>query len=156
MQLLIVQGEHYRGKREKEDMVDYVMGKIPATVLKLNAKNLKPLSEEWDQYKNLPWILDFCDVSESCLSPLTRKKLSAVLDGLFNVGTVNCISNGDVCNLLGKQSAVAYFPVQSLKKEAGVVRAFQYKQKFVGRRKLNRFFYRHWKVLTPESWLLWH
>lgn len=35
-------------------------------------KDHQALTEEWKDYADKPWIVDFCDDTDRCLSPLNR------------------------------------------------------------------------------------
>ncbi|CEF68202.1 Dnajc10 protein [Strongyloides ratti] len=115
--VLYPSGILYNGERDFKKLSDFVMNKIDTEVHKVTFKNYIPLSQEWSKYSNKPWIIDFCDDNESCLSKDNRKKLSAIFKNMINIGSVKCIE-GDrdlLCKRI-KESGVAYFPAKQIDK----------------------------------------
>uniref|UniRef100_A0A0N4ZFY1 DnaJ homolog subfamily C member 10 n=1 Tax=Parastrongyloides trichosuri TaxID=131310 RepID=A0A0N4ZFY1_PARTI len=109
----------YNGERTFKKLSDFIMSKLDTEVHKVTFKNYKSLSEEWDNYATKPWLIDFCDDNESCLSKDNRKKLSSILKNMVNVGSVKCVE-GDrdlLCKRV-KESGVAYFPAGKINKES--------------------------------------
>ncbi|PIO59749.1 hypothetical protein TELCIR_18777, partial [Teladorsagia circumcincta] len=92
---------------------------LAPTVLHLTSDNIESLTTTWQPYDSRPWIIDFCDRSDSCLSSVNRRKLAAMLDGLVNVGSVDCTSKGDsaLCERLDVTSGVRYYPTQNVDKD---------------------------------------
>ncbi|CAI5438897.1 unnamed protein product [Caenorhabditis angaria] len=110
--------EFYNGQRDVELLTDFVIQRLKSEVLHLTSDNLKALSEEWEPYKDLPWIIDFCGGDNyECLSSTTRRKLSAMLDGLCNVGTIDCNNEEKLCSKFKQSSGVVYFPERSITPE---------------------------------------
>ncbi|CAI2295959.1 unnamed protein product [Caenorhabditis sp. 36 PRJEB53466] len=111
-------GEFYNGVRDVELMTDFVIQRLKSEVLHLNADNWKALSEEWEPYNRLPWVVDTCGGDNiECLSSTTRRKLSAMLDGLANVATIDCSAEETLCSKFEQTSGVMYFPARKLQKK---------------------------------------
>uniref|UniRef100_A0A0K0D7Z1 Thioredoxin-like_fold domain-containing protein n=1 Tax=Angiostrongylus cantonensis TaxID=6313 RepID=A0A0K0D7Z1_ANGCA len=70
--VLYPSGELYRGAREVESLQEFVLQRVITEVLYLNADNVKALTKEWQPYDSRPWIIDFCDETDSCLSSVNR------------------------------------------------------------------------------------
>uniref|UniRef100_A0A0K0FXH9 DnaJ homolog subfamily C member 10 n=1 Tax=Strongyloides venezuelensis TaxID=75913 RepID=A0A0K0FXH9_STRVS len=115
--VLYPSGILYNGERSLKKLSEFVMNNINTEVHIVTFKNYLSLSQEWTKYSNKPWILDFCDDNESCLSKKNRRKLSAILKNVVNIGTVKCLE-GDrdlLCKRI-KESGVAYFPEKQIDK----------------------------------------
>uniref|UniRef100_A0A8C4JUS4 DnaJ homolog subfamily C member 10 n=1 Tax=Dromaius novaehollandiae TaxID=8790 RepID=A0A8C4JUS4_DRONO len=57
------------------------------------------------------WLITFCAERGDCLSYQTRLKLAGMLEGLVNVGWMDCGTQGELCdNLDISSSTTAYFP----------------------------------------------
>ncbi|GMS99610.1 hypothetical protein PENTCL1PPCAC_21785, partial [Pristionchus entomophagus] len=110
--VLYPSGAFYQGQRAVDVMIDFAMKYVKAEILHLTKDNYVALTEEWRDYADKPWIIDFCDDTERCLSPLNRRKLSAMLAGMVNVGTVNCVhgQKEELCEELGRTEGVVYYP----------------------------------------------
>lgn len=66
-------GEFYQGHRDVELMVDFAIQRLKSEVLHLNSENWKALSEDWEPYNRLPWVVDMCGGDHiDCLSSTTR------------------------------------------------------------------------------------
>lgn len=94
------------------------MSKIVAEVHHVTFKNFKQLSTEWEKYAPRPWVLDFCDDDEYCLSKTNRRKLASMLHDMVNVGVVACPEHKRdlLCKKL-KSSGVAFYPAGQIIKE---------------------------------------
>ncbi|KAK6044270.1 hypothetical protein COOONC_18225 [Cooperia oncophora] len=95
------------------------MQRMTSEVLHLKSDNIEALTTSWQPYDSRPWIIDFCDRSDSCLSSVNRRKLAAMLDGLVNVGSIDCSPRGDsaLCDRLDVTSGVRYYPAQKVDKD---------------------------------------
>uniref|UniRef100_A0A1I7XRW6 Thioredoxin domain-containing protein n=1 Tax=Heterorhabditis bacteriophora TaxID=37862 RepID=A0A1I7XRW6_HETBA len=85
---------------------------IYPTVLHIKLDNLETISKEWAPYNERPWIVDFCDETDSCLSTINRRKLAAMLNGLVNVGTINCRMEAELCKTLMRTQEVVFYPAK--------------------------------------------
>jgi len=56
-----------------------------------------------------PWLIDFCVEGGDCLSSDTRIKLSAILDNLVNIGTIDCEASAKLCKEVGYSDDLVYF-----------------------------------------------
>ncbi|KHJ92232.1 hypothetical protein OESDEN_07886, partial [Oesophagostomum dentatum] len=91
---------------------------IYPTVLYLKTDNIKPLAMEYQPYSSRPWIIDFCQRTGDCLSNMNRRKLAAMLEGLVNVGTVDCSLSAEheLCEELDASAGVSYYPARKIQK----------------------------------------
>nr|CDJ88120.1 Heat shock protein DnaJ and Thioredoxin domain containing protein [Haemonchus contortus] len=114
--VLYPSGEFYNGVRDSELLQEFVMQRVTSEVLHLTSDNIEALTTSWQPYDSRPWIIDFCDRSDSCLSSINRRKLATMLDGLVNVGSIDCTSRGgkDLCDVLKVTSGVRYYPTQNV------------------------------------------
>ncbi|EPB70699.1 thioredoxin [Ancylostoma ceylanicum] len=111
-------GEFYTGVRDLELLQEFILQRMTAEILHLGSDNIEALTTEWEPYDSRPWIIDFCDETDSCLSPANRRKLAAMLDGLVNVGNVNCRANAEheLCEFLDASMGVSYYPARQVQK----------------------------------------
>ncbi|CAJ0595479.1 unnamed protein product [Cylicocyclus nassatus] len=111
-------GEFFQGPRELELLEDFILQRMTAEVLHLKSENFEALVTDWQPYNTRPWIIDFCDETESCLSSINRQKLAAMLEGLANVGTIDCSMSGEheLCELLDASSGALYYPARKVQK----------------------------------------
>ncbi|CAD6184800.1 unnamed protein product [Caenorhabditis auriculariae] len=98
-------GEFYQGVREVELLVDYVVQRLKSEVLHLNKGNIADLSQYWEPYNERPWIIDFCSNEHD----VDYEKLSAMLDGLVNVGTIDCSAEEELCADFEESSEGPFF-----------------------------------------------
>uniref|UniRef100_A0A914C2D7 DnaJ homolog subfamily C member 10 n=1 Tax=Acrobeloides nanus TaxID=290746 RepID=A0A914C2D7_9BILA len=108
----------YQGPRELNKLVEFIMSKLNVEMHRVTFKNFEALSTEWVKYAGKPWVIDFCDDEEYCLSKINRRKLAAMLDGLANIGTVKCpeVQRDLLCKKI-RNSGVAFFPTGQINKE---------------------------------------
>lgn len=95
-----------------------MMQKLVSEVHRITFKNYLSLSTEWEKYAPFPWVIDFCEDEESCLSKASRRKLASMLNGLANVGYVTCPEHQRdlLCKRL-RDNGVAFYPAGQLAKE---------------------------------------
>ncbi|VDL84223.1 unnamed protein product [Nippostrongylus brasiliensis] len=118
--VLYPSGEFYNGVRDMELLQEFVMKRMTSEVLHLKADNIDALTTKWQPYDSRPWVIDFCDETENCLTGVNRRKLAAMLDGLVNVGTLDCKGDeSDLCQKLDAWSGVRYYPARGVDKENG-------------------------------------
>ncbi|KAK6052744.1 thioredoxin [Cooperia oncophora] len=65
-------GEFYGGVRDVELLQEFIMQRMTSEVLHLKSDNIEALTTSWQPYDSRPWIIDFCDRSDSCLSSVNR------------------------------------------------------------------------------------
>uniref|UniRef100_A0A1I7ZTY7 DnaJ homolog subfamily C member 10 n=1 Tax=Steinernema glaseri TaxID=37863 RepID=A0A1I7ZTY7_9BILA len=113
------QGMFYQGHRELNSLLSFVMQRFKSEVHRVTFKNYLSLTTEWEQYSGAPWVVDFCDDDDQCLSKQNRRKLAAMLRGLANVGSVKC-KEGDrdlLCKRL-RGHGVAFYPAGEMNMES--------------------------------------
>jgi len=108
----------YQGPREINALTNFIMSKLVAEVHHVTFKNYQQLSTEWEKYSPRPWVLDFCEDEDSCLSKVNRRKLASMLNGLANVGVVACPEHKRdlLCKKL-RTEGVAFYPAGRIVKE---------------------------------------
>ncbi|KAE9553345.1 hypothetical protein FO519_003458 [Halicephalobus sp. NKZ332] len=108
----------YQGPREINGLTNFVMSKLVAEVHHVTFKNYQQLSTEWEKYASQPWVLDFCEDEDSCLSKMNRRKLASMLNGFANVGVVACPEHKRdlLCKKL-RSDGRAFYPAGQLVKE---------------------------------------
>ncbi|KAK0422224.1 hypothetical protein QR680_007443 [Steinernema hermaphroditum] len=112
------QGIFYQGHRELNALLAFITQRFKSEVHRVTFKNYLSLSTEWEDYSGSPWVIDFCDDDEQCLSKQNRRKLAAMLRGLANVGSVKC-KEGDrdlLCKKL-RGHGVAFYPTGKIDQE---------------------------------------
>ncbi|KAM4626634.1 dnaJ homolog subfamily C member 10 isoform 1-T2 [Discoglossus pictus] len=100
----------YYGDREKDDLVNFAMQYVSSTVTELWAGNFRSAIENAFS-SDVGWLITFCSDSGDCLPSQTRLKVAGMLEGLVNVGWMDCSTQADLCdNLDILTSTTAYFP----------------------------------------------
>lgn len=100
----------YNGDRSKESLVSFAMQHVRTTVTELSTGNFVNAIETAFA-AGIGWLITFCFKGEDCLTPQTRLRLSGMLDGLVNVGWVDCDTQDSLCKSLdATASTTAYFP----------------------------------------------
>uniref|UniRef100_A0A8C9EQB2 DnaJ homolog subfamily C member 10 n=1 Tax=Pavo cristatus TaxID=9049 RepID=A0A8C9EQB2_PAVCR len=100
----------YYGDRSKESLKNFAMQYVTSTVTELWAGNFVNAIET-SFASGLGWLITFCAERGDCLSYQTRLKLAGMLEGLANVGWMDCGTQGELCdNLDISSSTTAYFP----------------------------------------------
>ncbi|NXV72388.1 DJC10 protein, partial [Atlantisia rogersi] len=100
----------YYGDRSKESLKNFAMQYVTSTVTELWAGNFVNAIET-SFASGVGWLITFCAESGDCLSYQTRLKLAGMLEGLVNVGWMDCGTQGELCeNLDISSSTTAYFP----------------------------------------------
>lgn len=100
----------YYGDRSKESLKNFAMQYVTSTVTELWAGNFVNAIET-SFASGVGWLITFCAERGDCLSYQTRLKLAGMLEGLVNVGWMDCGTQGELCdNLDVSSSTTAYFP----------------------------------------------
>uniref|UniRef100_A0A8C0AZR2 DnaJ homolog subfamily C member 10 n=1 Tax=Buteo japonicus TaxID=224669 RepID=A0A8C0AZR2_9AVES len=100
----------YYGDRSKESLKNFAMQYVTSTVTELWAGNFVNAIET-SFASGVGWLITFCAERGDCLSYQTRLKLAGMLEGLVNVGWMDCGTQGELCdNLDISSSTTAYFP----------------------------------------------
>uniref|UniRef100_A0AC34RN72 DnaJ homolog subfamily C member 10 n=1 Tax=Panagrolaimus sp. JU765 TaxID=591449 RepID=A0AC34RN72_9BILA len=117
---LVVYPDHliYQGPREVNALVNFIMSKVASEVHHMTYKNYIQLSTEWEKYASKPWVVEFCEDEDACLSKINRRKLSSMLNGIANVAVVACPEHKRdlLCKKL-KNSGIGFYPAGQLIKE---------------------------------------
>ncbi|XP_045152176.1 dnaJ homolog subfamily C member 10 [Echinops telfairi] len=100
----------YHGDRSKEDLVRFAMQHVRSTVTELSAGNFVN-SIQTAFVAGISWLITFCSRGGDCLTPQTRLRLSGMLDGLVNVGWMDCATQDSLCKSLDvKANTMVHFP----------------------------------------------
>ncbi|NXD83247.1 DJC10 protein, partial [Halcyon senegalensis] len=117
----------YYGDRSKESLKNFAMQYVTSTVTELWAGNFVNAIET-SFASGVGWLITFCAERGDCLGYQTRLKLAGMLEGLVNVGWMDCGTQGELCdNLDISSSTTAYFPPGATinnKEKGGVLRGF--------------------------------
>ncbi|XP_072608209.1 dnaJ homolog subfamily C member 10 isoform X1 [Vulpes vulpes] len=100
----------YHGDRSKESLVSFAMQHVRSTVTELWTGNFVN-SIQTAFAAGVGWLITFCSKGGDCLTSQTRLRLSGMLDGLVNVGWMDCATQDNLCKSLDiTTSTTAYFP----------------------------------------------
>ncbi|XP_015099864.2 dnaJ homolog subfamily C member 10 [Vicugna pacos] len=100
----------YHGDRSKESLVNFAMQHVRSTVTELWTGNFVN-SIQTAFAAGVGWLITFCSTGGDCLTSQTRLRLSGMLDGLVNVGWMDCATQDNLCKSLDiTTSTTAYFP----------------------------------------------
>nr|KAF6494571.1 hypothetical protein HJG63_003995 [Rousettus aegyptiacus] len=100
----------YHGDRSKESLVNFAMQHVKSTVTELWTGNFVNAIQTAFA-AGIGWLITFCSKGGDCLSSQTRLRLSGMLDGLVNVGWMDCATQENLCTSLDiTTSTTAYFP----------------------------------------------
>ncbi|XP_044525666.1 dnaJ homolog subfamily C member 10 [Gracilinanus agilis] len=100
----------YFGERTKDHLVNFAMRYVRSTVTELWAGNFVNAIETAFA-SGIGWLISFCSTTGDCLSSQTRLKLAGMLEGLVNIGWMDCGTQGNLCKSLDITSSItAYFP----------------------------------------------
>lgn len=100
----------YHGDRSKESLVSFAMQHVRSTVTELWTGNFVNAIQTAFA-AGIGWLITFCSKGGDCLTSQTRLRLSGMLDGLVNVGWMDCATQDNLCTSLDiTTSTTAYFP----------------------------------------------
>lgn len=97
--------EFHRGSRNTRSLVKFILDSLEVNLFDLWEGNFEEHINKGDE----PWLIDFCVPDGDCLSSDTRIKLSAILDNLVNIGTVDCEASAKLCKKIGYSDDLVYF-----------------------------------------------
>ncbi|RDD38578.1 DnaJ-like protein subfamily C member 10 [Trichoplax sp. H2] len=99
----------YRGQRQTEDLVQFVLQSIQAQYTVLTQANF--LTEM--NNNKLPWVINFCPSvigDNDCLGQSEMLKLSIVMKQLANTARIHCNVETDLCNKLNHSNGIYFYP----------------------------------------------
>ncbi|XP_061412999.1 dnaJ homolog subfamily C member 10 [Lethenteron reissneri] len=100
----------YSGDRSKDDLVRFVMKYVTSKVTELWAGNFVNAFEQ-ARSTETGWLLSYCSDIGDCLSQHTRRKLAGMLDGMANVGWVDCSTQKHICSQMNiEESKTIFYP----------------------------------------------
>ncbi|KAJ7354834.1 DnaJ sub C member 10 [Desmophyllum pertusum] len=97
--------EFHRGSRGTRSLVKFILNSLEVNLFDLWEGNFEKHINKGDE----PWLIDFCVSGGDCLDSDTRIKLSAVLDNLVNIGTMDCEASASLCKEVGYSDDLVYF-----------------------------------------------
>ncbi|KAG8229702.1 hypothetical protein J437_LFUL009827 [Ladona fulva] len=114
---LYPQREKYNGDRETDEMLRFVLRRLQTQVIDLCSDNFEELTQKEEQLLGYPWLIFFCDEdSFNCPERETRQIVAAILDGLVNVGYVDCSTQEKLCLSMGTKTSTQYYDTGVVKK----------------------------------------
>uniref|UniRef100_A0A3P8ZUB1 DnaJ homolog subfamily C member 10 n=1 Tax=Esox lucius TaxID=8010 RepID=A0A3P8ZUB1_ESOLU len=113
--------EKYFGDRSKESLTKFGMQFVKSRVTELWQGNVFTEIES-AFLSGIGWLITFCADSGDCLESQTRQKLAGMLEGMVNVGWMDCSTQAELCNSFEvTSSTTAFFPPGSSLKNQGSV-----------------------------------
>ncbi|XP_074649044.1 dnaJ homolog subfamily C member 10-like isoform X2 [Tubulanus polymorphus] len=116
--MLYPKGEKYKGKRDKDALLEFVLRNINAQVTEFWAGNFGKNMNEEDK-KDKPWLITYCSDTGDCLSKNSLLKLAAMLEDLVNVGSIDCNNQEVLCDKLGREHGTYFYQRNNVKKGHG-------------------------------------
>ena len=87
----------FQGRKEEENILNFLVSFLPDRMVELWEGNLNKFSQ---LEKSNAWLVVFCEEAESCMNNNDKRLLGAMLDGLVNLGSVDCNLDKEVCDKL--------------------------------------------------------
>ncbi|TRY99865.1 hypothetical protein DNTS_016961 [Danionella cerebrum] len=113
--------EKYYGDRAKASLTKFAMQFVKSKVTELWQGNIYNQIEQAFA-ERIGWLITFCADTGDCLESQTRLKLAGMLDGLVNVGWMDCTKQADLCESFEiMTSTTALFPPGSSLTQKGSV-----------------------------------
>uniref|UniRef100_A0A673X6V7 DnaJ homolog subfamily C member 10 n=1 Tax=Salmo trutta TaxID=8032 RepID=A0A673X6V7_SALTR len=113
--------EKYFGDRAKKSLTKFGMQFVKSRVTELWQGNVFTEIEAAFS-SGVGWLITFCADSGDCLESQTRQKLAGMLEGLVNVGWMDCSTQAELCDSFEvTTSTTAFFPPGSSLKNKGSV-----------------------------------
>ncbi|XP_041117715.1 dnaJ homolog subfamily C member 10-like [Polyodon spathula] len=114
--------EKFFGDRTMKNLQDFAMQFVKSKVTELWEGNFVETVEKAFSSR-IGWLVTFCAESGDCLGSETRLKLAGMLEGLVNVGWMDCSTQAQLCDSIDvTSSTTAYFPPgTTLKDKDGVL-----------------------------------
>ncbi|XP_076035783.1 dnaJ homolog subfamily C member 10-like [Oratosquilla oratoria] len=111
--------KHYRRVKSEEELIDYIMEQLTAEVTTLQWKYYENIIQK-EEFDSKPWlVLFYSDVHEADDMKIVEKKLSAIFEGLINIGRVECFQDTKLCKTLDMESGVKFFDASKIKEGEG-------------------------------------
>lgn len=106
--MMYPQQSKYRGLRDADSMVDYVLQQLPNLVIEFTGHDFQELISR-EEYKVHPWLISVCREDEECLPSEALRKLSLILEGLVNVAKVEYEQDRTICDKLNCSSLITFY-----------------------------------------------
>ncbi|XP_046902760.1 dnaJ homolog subfamily C member 10 [Hypomesus transpacificus] len=113
--------EKYHGDRSKESLTKFAMQFVKSRVTELWQGNIfKEIEQSF--LSGIGWLITFCAETGDCVGSQTRQKLAGMLEGLVNVGWMDCTTQAELCDSFEVTgSSTAFFPPGSTLKDRASV-----------------------------------
>ncbi|KAK7081976.1 DnaJ subfamily C member 10 [Halocaridina rubra] len=104
----------YHREKSKEEVIDFILQQVQSSTLRLSSANFKMTVTKEDLSKR-PWLVIFYeDIEANEEFWITQTKLSAIFEGLVNVGYVVCSQEKQLCSKLSTPSGIKFYNTDSL------------------------------------------
>ncbi len=98
----------YRGRKEEEDLIEFVSDNIPKYMIRLRTANWK--KAVLNAKEKLPWVIFYCsDDDLRCPSRQRINLLANTMYGLVHLGLMDCNANKQVCQEQAGEETGAHF-----------------------------------------------
>ncbi|ESP03215.1 hypothetical protein LOTGIDRAFT_171701 [Lottia gigantea] len=114
------EGEKYYGDRSVSTLVDYAMKHVKISHVELWSGNYNDVMNRDNEGKKLPWFVTFCGDGGDCLERMACMKLASMLEELVQVVHVDCYTNEDICDNLGKRFGTYFYLDGEIEKKTGM------------------------------------
>ncbi|XP_064419676.1 dnaJ homolog subfamily C member 10 isoform X2 [Latimeria chalumnae] len=111
----------FYGDRILKNLINFAMQYVTSTVTELRTGNFVT-SIQTAFASGTGWLIAFCGDTGDCLTSQTHLKLAGMLEGLVNVGWIDCTTQHQLCeNLDISSSTTGYFPPGATVRDKGGV-----------------------------------
>ncbi|KAK7864477.1 hypothetical protein R5R35_003101 [Gryllus longicercus] len=112
--------ERYNGERTAEAMESHVLKMLHIPVLPVTFDSWKSQIKLKEMTFYKPWALFLCYDDEECAEEVVRLKVAAILEGLVNVGVVDCMKEMKLCTHIGGDANVVFWEDSGLNDEGTI------------------------------------
>lgn len=98
----------YHGDRSKESLVSFAMQHVRSTVTELRKENMNNVIRTAFA-AGIGWLINICSKDRDCLTSQTLLRISGMLEGLVNVGWIDCATQENICESFDNKASVALY-----------------------------------------------
>ncbi|XP_066942264.1 dnaJ homolog subfamily C member 10-like [Macrobrachium rosenbergii] len=110
---------YFRQEKTKENLINYMLQKVQSKTFKLSSGSWKTVISREDTSKK-PWLVNFYEYADEEEDFwITQTKLSAIFDGLVNIGHVICSKDHKLCSKFDMKSGLKFFDVDKIESGDG-------------------------------------
>lgn len=102
----------FNGAKEEEYLMEFIVKNLPEYWFSMRKENYEHVTQKTDrgQMPDSPWIIFFCSSNSfQCPEQTERKLLAHTLNGIVNVGLVDCDNDESFCNKKTGDDLGVYF-----------------------------------------------